>query len=220
MIVLFFPYYPSPIVRAQLSILFRSSRLTLSITFRSVFSSSLSPSSSQFSFFLSIFLLSHSSFLSLVCSLLVPLPLATYLPADYLVLGTRYPVYSPTTTIGQHTPQQSDATLRPPRSFPSFLFAFSFSCRPAGGSFVFSSRFLEEEMHGAKTLRAHALYLLPFFFLLFLFPLLFLTSSASSSSSPSCYRLFVASLRESSSSHLSAFSSKSRSVNGRASLSE
>lgn len=38
----FTPYYPSPIVRAQLSILFRCSRATLSTTFRSVFSSSLS----------------------------------------------------------------------------------------------------------------------------------------------------------------------------------
>lgn len=96
-------YYPLPIVRAQLFILFRYSSATLSTTFRSVFSSILSPSSSQF--FLSIFL---PPFVPLASSFFAPLLLATY-PLDYLVLGTgysvlrtRYSVYNLATTI-EHT---------------------------------------------------------------------------------------------------------------------
>lgn len=202
-IFFFASYYPLPIVFAQLSILFRCSSATLSTIFRSIFLSSLSPSSSQF--FLSIFLSFHRSFLSLVRSLLVPLPmypLATYLP-DYLVLdtgysvlGTRYQVYSPTTTIGEHIA----AERRHPEAtaFVPFVLARLLLLLPAGGSFVSVSR--RRNAWSQDTPRAHALYLLSLF-LLFLFLLLFLTSSASSPSS--CYRLLVVSLRESSSSHLS-----------------
>lgn len=134
-------------------------------------------------------------------------PLATYLP-DYLVLGTgysvlgtRYPVYSPTTTIGEHT----TAERRHPEAtaFVPFLLVRLLLLLQASWEilrlFVSASR---RNAWGQDTPPAHALYLpLPFFFLLCLFLLLFLTSSASSSSS--CYRLLVASLRESSFSHLS-----------------
>lgn len=185
-------------MRAQFSILFRW-YATLFIIL--LFSSSFSPFS--FQFFLSIFLPSHRSFLAGSPSDVYPL--ATYLP-DYLVLGigysvlgTRYPVYSPTTTIGEHTA----AERRHPEAtaFVPFVLVHLLLLLQASWGilrlFVSVSR---RSAWGQDTPRAHALYPLLFFFLLFLFLLLFLISSASSSS---CYRFLVASLRESSSSYLS-----------------
>lgn len=124
------------------------------------------------------------------------LPASDYLVlgTGYSVLGTRYPVYSPTTTIGEHTAtgrRHPEATAFVPFVLVRLLIL------PQAGWGIPSSRFLEEEMHRAKTSRAHALYLLPFVFLFFLF----------SFSSSSFFFFFVlssprvASLRESSSSH-------------------
>lgn len=77
-IVLPFPSLRTILRLSCVSILFRCSRAMLSTTFHSLFSSGLSPSFSQF-FLSSTFLSSSRSFLSLVRSLLVPHPLATYL---------------------------------------------------------------------------------------------------------------------------------------------
>lgn len=99
------------------------------------------------------------------------LPASDYLVlgTGYSVLGTRYPVYSPTTTIGEHTAagrRHPEATAFVPFVLVRLLIL------PQAGWGIPSSRFLEEEMHRAKTSRAHALYLLPFVFLFFLFLLL------------------------------------------------
>lgn len=159
--------------------------------------SSLLPLLNSFSLFSS-----HRSF-SLVRSLLVPLSLATY-PPDYLVLGTgysvlrtRYPVYSLATTI-EHTATER----RHPEATAFVPFVLVRLLLPLQASWgilrLFVSVSRRRNAWDQDTPRAHALYLLFFFFFLFL--LFFLTSSTSSSS---CYRLLVASLRESSSSHLS-----------------
>lgn len=132
-----------------------------------------SPSSSLLSSF-SLFSShpSHRSFLSLVHSLLVPLPMypfATYLP-DYLVLGTgysvlstRYPVYSPTTTIGEHTTAEQrhpEATAFVPFVLVRLLLLLQASWEILR-LFVSVSR---RNAWGQDTLRTHALYssLLPF----------------------------------------------------------
>lgn len=75
-IVLPFPSLRTILRLSCVSILFRCSRAMLSTTSHSLFSSSLSPTFSQF--FLSTLLSSSRSFLSLVRSLLVLQPLATY----------------------------------------------------------------------------------------------------------------------------------------------